>query len=340
MIRPALIALVLSVGPALAEAPERSVTPPKRPPAVAGSSAQGTADAAPVTTPAATAAAPVDDRVAAASPRPKPRPTTGPAATRTEVRPPAQGAPVAAVLDTLLTGNAGASPTRTTVVQKTAAAASASAQAVARSPVPRGRPENLQRRNTVQRTGLAALFQNSQRETTEKGSVCGVNTVKGVRLQPIPGRINGCGVEEPVKVVSVAGVSLSQPITVDCPTAVALDTWVRYAVKPTVGRLGGGVAGLNIMASYACRPRNNQKGGRISEHGRGRAVDVGGIILANGEQISVLEDWRSNHAPVMKALHKQACGNFGTVLGPNSDRFHQNHFHFDTASYRSGAYCR
>ena len=31
---------------------------------------------------------------------------------------------------------------------------------------------------------------------------------------------------------------------------------------------------------------------------------------------------------------------FGTVLGPNSDRFHRDHFHFDMASYSSGAYCR
>jgi hypothetical protein len=39
-------------------------------------------------------------------------------------------------------------------------------------------------------------------------------------------------------------------------------------------------------------------------------------------------------------MHKAACGPFGTVLGPNSNRFHQDHFHFDTARYRSGSYCR
>jgi len=30
----------------------------------------------------------------------------------------------------------------------------------------------------------------------------------------------------------------------------------------------------------------------------------------------------------------------GTVLGPEANRFHRDHFHFDTAEYRSGPYCR
>lgn len=272
------------------------------------------------------------------SPIPPERPGTGPAATQTPIETPEAGDPVEAFLDDIFRPRK--RPTETQVVQRTAAATSATRSAVARSAAPPERPENLQRRNTVQRTGLAAIFQNTQRETTAKGSVCGVNTIKGVKLQSIPGRIKGCGVAEPVKVVSVAGISLSTPITTECSTAVALDTWVRYAVIPTVGKLGGGVSGLHIMASYACRTRNNQRGAKISEHGRGRAVDVGGIILKNGERLSVLDDWNSQHGQIMKSLHKQACGNFGTVLGPNSDRFHRNHFHFDTASYRSGAYCR
>ncbi len=29
--------------------------------------------------------------------------------------------------------------------------------------------------------------------------------------------------------------------------------------------------------------------------------------------------------PILQKLHRAACGPFGTVLGPNSDRFHQNH---------------
>jgi hypothetical protein len=160
-------------------------------------------------------------------------------------------------------------------------------------------------------------------------------------LTPIAGRIQGCGLAEPVRVTSVGGIPLSHPATIDCTTALALRSWVNEALVPTVGSRGGGVGRIEVYASYACRPRNNQKGARVSEHGRGRAIDIGGITLKNGTMMSVLNGWRDEtQGPILRKLHKAACGTFGTVLGPNSDRFHQNHFHFDTARHRNGSYCR
>jgi hypothetical protein len=134
-------------------------------------------------------------------------------------------------------------------------------------------------------------------------------------------------------------VRLSTPARIDCTTARALKTWVDTGIKPAVGTRGGGVESLRIAASYVCRPRNSQSGARISEHGRGRAVDVSGIILRDGSELTVLRDW-TRTPKVMKAVHGSACGPFGTVLGPKSDRFHQDHIHVDTARYRSGPYCR
>ena len=164
-----------------------------------------------------------------------------------------------------------------------------------------------------------------------------MNPAAAERIAPIAGRIAGCGVADPVRITSVSGVTLSQAATVDCNTARALNAWVAQAGVPAVGRLGGGVAGLRVPAHYACRTRNHQPGAKISEHGRGKAIDVSGIILKNGVEISVLKGWKDpQHGPILKRLHASACGPFGTVLGPNSDRFHQDHFHFDTASYRSG----
>ena len=55
----------------------------------------------------------------------------------------------------------------------------------------------------------------------------------------------------------------------------------------------------------------------------------------------MLDHWRSGeYGKIIKAMHTSACGPFGTVLGPNADRYHQNHLHLDTARYRSGSYCR
>lgn len=172
-----------------------------------------------------------------------------------------------------------------------------------------------------------------------RGYVCGDPAIQGTGLKPIPAKIRGCGLSDGVTVTAVSGVPLSQPVTVDCTTAKALKTWVDKGIRPAIGKTGGGLARLEIAASYACRPRNNQKGAKVSEHGRGRAIDLAGVRLANGQVISVLAGWRQ--APkIVKALHRSACGPFGTVLGPNADRFHKDHIHVDTARYRGGNYCK
>ena len=219
------------------------------------------------------------------------------------------------------------------------AAGAASAQAVARSIRPLPRPENLRRRNVVRASAMIPV-PDPQGPRGRAGSVCGDPAIRGESISRIASRVQGCGVEEPVRVTEVDGVRLSTAITVDCPTAIALRRWVSDTVRPQVGRLGGGVQSLQVLAHYACRPRNNQRGARISEHGRGRAVDIGAINLANGSSIPVLGNWRGQHGDLMRALHRGACGPFGTVLGPASDRYHANHFHFDTARHRSGPYCR
>ena len=213
-----------------------------------------------------------------------------------------------------------------------------SALATARSQRPAQRPEGLVRNvsNTAARNISSAVAQIGQR-----GALCGQAGLIGERLSPIAGRVQGCGIAEPVRLRVVDGITLSTPATVNCETARALQTWVNGTVVPTVGRHGGGVRSLRVVASYACRTRNNQPGGRISEHGRGNAIDIAGIGLADGTELTVLTDWRGRRAGrMLHQMHAGACGPFGTVLGPNSDRFHRDHFHFDVARHRSGPFCR
>ena len=175
-----------------------------------------------------------------------------------------------------------------------------------------------------------------------KGSVCGDPAIRGMSVAPIAGRLNGCGLSDGVKVTSVDGVPLSVPATIDCTTALALRSWVTDGLKPVVGKRGGGVARIEVAGSYACRPRNNQSGQQISEHGRGKAVDITGIILKDGEVITVLRDWgRGKQGEILAGIHWVACHSFGTVLGPAANSFHRDHFHFDTAkNRRAGGYCR
>ncbi|MBL1434784.1 MAG: extensin family protein [Rhodobacteraceae bacterium] len=152
----------------------------------------------------------------------------------------------------------------------------------------------------------------------------------------------GCGIDNPVAVRYVAGVRLSTPATLNCRTASTLADWVENDAQDAVKKLRSRITEMTVFASYACRTRNNQRGARMSEHSLGNAIDIGVITLANGVELSVEDDWRKSNkeGAAIRALHESACGPFGTVLGPNSDRFHYNHFHFDTAAYRSGSYCR
>lgn len=206
------------------------------------------------------------------------------------------------------------------------------AEAVAFAPGPVSLRPSLRPRAIVER----AMARRAERR---KGQVCGDPEIQGDVVGFVPGRINGCGVSEAVRVKSVSGVTLSQPATLDCNTARALKTWTVKSAQKNLRDIGGGLASLRVAAHYACRTRNNQPGGRISEHGRGKAIDISGFVLRDGTTLTVLRDWNARNR-ALKRMHSDACGTFGTVLGPNSDRFHQDHFHFDTARHRGGAYCR
>lgn len=177
--------------------------------------------------------------------------------------------------------------------------------------------------------------------TSSSGAICGAEDIVGVSLSPIAGKLRGCGVESPVRVLAVAGVRLSRASTMDCTTAKALRDWVEKGAKPSVGRLGGGLEQLDVAAHYSCRTRNNQPGARISEHGKGRAIDISAVTLANGFTISVSSGWANEvQGQLLRKLHISACQEFKTVLGPDADRFHKDHFHFDTSRRGGRGVCR
>lgn len=172
---------------------------------------------------------------------------------------------------------------------------------------------------------------------SRRGSVCGVPGIKGETIAPIVGRVRGCGVANPVRITSVDGVALSQPAIMDCDTAKALNAWVQRGLQPA---FGGQVTRLQVAGHYVCRTRNHKRGARLSEHSRGKAIDISGLTLANGQTLSILRDWRGRQGKALKAAHRAACGPFGTTLGPGSDGMHEDHLHFDTARHRNGPYCR
>lgn len=188
---------------------------------------------------------------------------------------------------------------------------------------------------------LAAVAPPTKKEKRRKkreaasmaGAVCGVASIKGEEIGPISSKVNGCGVDQAVRVTSVAGVRLSQAATVECSVAEALNTWVQDVAQPA---FDGRLSELQIAAHYICRSRNNVKGAKISEHGKGRAIDISAFILSDGKVLTV----SGNYNKTLRRIYKAACGIFKTTLGPGSDGYHEDHFHFDTSARKGGAFCR
>lgn len=180
----------------------------------------------------------------------------------------------------------------------------------------------------------------ARRREAREGSLAGIRGVQGEVVGAVAGP-GGCGIPQAYRVTKVSGVTLTQGSLMDKQTIQALKNWIEDGLNRAVGNRGGGVASLRVAAHYACRTRNHQPGARLSEHAKGKAIDFSGFTLRNGEYISVLDDWgRGANGRILREAHRRACGPFGTVLGPESDRFHRDHFHFDTARHRGGPYCR
>jgi hypothetical protein len=154
---------------------------------------------------------------------------------------------------------------------------------------------------------------------------------------------NGCGVDNAWRVYSVGTVRLSQPGTFNCRQAGQVNRWMQGPVQAAAQDIfGEPVVEVKVAASYSCRPRNNVRGAKLSEHGFGNAIDVSGFTLASGRTVSVLEDWNGgrDERAFLRAVRADACGPFRTVLGPGSDANHRDHLHLDLQNHRSGGtYC-
>jgi hypothetical protein len=146
-----------------------------------------------------------------------------------------------------------------------------------------------------------------------------------------------CGIDHPFKVAAFTNgsVGLTSKVTLACPIIPRIDTWLDEIVKPAA-MLYFGVTVIDVKAgSYSCRPRNNQRGAKVSEHAFGNALDVMAFILADGREVTVVRGWKGNPAEqeFLREAFVGACRYFNTVLGPGSDPYHSDHLHLDLARH-------
>jgi hypothetical protein len=154
----------------------------------------------------------------------------------------------------------------------------------------------------------------------------------------------GCSAVGAVRLASLrsdAGVlQLSNLGPVTCPLASTLSGWARFGVDRAAQQiLGSPLVRIETMGSYSCRTVAGTN--RLSAHASANAVDIGGFVLADGRRISVLRDWDSPNPQVrafLATIRMSACKRFGTVLSPEYNAAHRDHFHLEVGGSRP--FCR
>lgn len=130
------------------------------------------------------------------------------------------------------------------------------------------------------------------------------------------------------------------PVT--CPVAAALEIWRRESVAPAAKAiLGSDIARIEHLGAFSCRRMYGGNDGPWSEHATANAIDIAGFVLEDGRRISVLRDWKGDDAEArfLRAVRDGACGSFATVLSPEYNAAHADHFHFDQDDRWTGV-CR
>ena len=171
--------------------------------------------------------------------------------------------------------------------------------------------------------------------------------IKAAALPPVQkGR---CGNPAPVLLARLNIATIRPAATLSCPMAASLDRWFTQEVQPlALQTFGVKVVQIRNISSYVCRNRYGDTKTKISEHAYANALDIAWFELQGGEKISVRDDWDepqgdaadNRKSAFLHALHKSACKLFGTVLGPDANAAHKDHFHLDHAPRRRSNYCR
>ncbi|NIX92773.1 extensin family protein [Pseudomonas fulva] len=130
---------------------------------------------------------------------------------------------------------------------------------------------------------------------------------------------------------------LSSSFLASCPLAVAYALFERHGLQPVAQRvLGQPVVQVDHLGSFACRNVYNRKAGRLSQHASANALDIAGFRLRDGQRIVLARDWQGNgnKAVFLREVRQAACEHFSTVLGPEYNAAHRDHFHVDMGRWQ------
>lgn len=193
------------------------------------------------------------------------------------------------------------------------------------------------------RPNVAADSQSVARRPAEASCIRSLSS-NGTRFTALPDTYAGPGCHRlgTVQLMSISGdrnsFAVSNIGAVQCDVANAFSNWARFGVDRAARQiLGSPLAQIETMGSYACR--NVAGSDKRSAHSRAEAIDVSGFVLADGRRIRLDEDWTGGSAAereFLRVVRSSACKRFGTVLSPDYNRAHADHFHLEGANQSFG----
>lgn len=163
---------------------------------------------------------------------------------------------------------------------------------------------------------------------------------QSVLFTPLPDQNfgGGCSAYGSVKLLDI-GVPATNLGAMTCNLAANFAAWARFGVQPAARLiLGAEVEKIETFGTYNCRPIAGS--GKLSEHAHSNAVDVSGFVLSDGRHITIEKDWNGDKRvrQFLEIIHASACKRFSTVLSPDYNAAHHDHFHFDMGG--RGGFCR
>src|SRR5262245_6843004 len=174
------------------------------------------------------------------------------------------------------------------------------AQGLATGPEAAARPRPAQ--PSVQATGAdagaTASAGWSPQEIQLAQARCAV-LLKGLEVVAVPEvplrEGSECGAPAPMRLISIGKapqVAFSPRPTLTCDMIAALHKWLQADVQPLARKvMGAPVVRVETMSSYSCRNAYGRAHGRLSEHARANALDIGAFITALGKTALVVTDW-------------------------------------------------
>jgi hypothetical protein len=168
----------------------------------------------------------------------------------------------------------------------------------------------------------------------------------GVRFNALPPRSAGeqCGYDDAVRFTGGGAGGIGYPpadLGTSCRVAAGLALWEWHVVQPAaLEHFGQKVASIDHFGSYSCRRIYGRAEGQWSEHASADAVDIAAFRLEDGSRISIVGDWSDGgrKSAFLRDVRDGACKLFSSVLSPDYNAAHRDHFHLGqrgTAGWRA-----